>query len=136
MNASWRRFVALIPPHVKSPTRLNLLGFVLGVTALVLLEGQFSSVHSLSLAGAIVVAFGCLIFTPPRVLAVFTVFAVGWLVCNEASQMKDREFLALAILIGFGVVCLWVELTGAQVLKRIDTLEERLAEIESGRTES
>jgi uncharacterized membrane protein len=124
MNARWRRFVALMPPHVKRPSRLNLLGFVLGVTALVLLEGQFSSVHSL-----------CLIFTPPRVLAVFTVFAVGWLVCNEASQMKDREFLALAILIGFGVVCLCVELTGAQVLKRIDTLEERLAEIESGRTE-
>jgi hypothetical protein len=132
MTALWKRFTGLIPPYAKSPTRLSLLGVVACVAAIIILEMDKEatvSTHSLSVALATVLAIGCLIYTPPRLLGTLAIVAVGGLVCYAFKG--NLLLLVLAILVGLCWLTVGIAQVNELLLKRLDCLQEKLEEIES-----
>lgn len=128
MNAHWKRLAGFAPSYVKSPIRLNLLLMVAGIAALVVLERETFSIHGLLVAAAVVLATGCLIYTPPRLLLMFALLALSY----EASRASGgRYMMALLIVLGCGCIAWCIDNTGNLILRRLDTLEEKLGEIES-----
>jgi hypothetical protein len=133
MTALWKRLTGFVPLYAKSPTRLSLLGVASCIAALIVLERESFSIHDLSVAAGIVVAIGCLIYTPPRGLGILAIVAVGGLVCYEFDA--NLALLTVAILVGLCCWAYWFTVGIAQVnellLKRMDYLQEKLEEIES-----
>lgn len=130
MSALWKRLAGFVPSYVKSPTRLYVLAVVACIAALVILEREAFSVHSLSVAAAVVLAIGCLIYTPPRLLLMFALLAVGGFIWHEANRATWSQYTALLIVLGCGWIwIIWlISSTGNLILRRLDALEEKLGE--------
>lgn len=136
MRALWKRLARFVPSYVKTPTRLYVMAVVACIATLVILERwkETFAIHDLSVAGAIVLATGCLIYTPPRALGMITLVTVGAGLVRFVFK-GDLALLTVAILVGICCGSYWfkagVNQTNALILKRLDCLQEKLEEIES-----
>ena len=128
------RFFRPLPKEL--PPRLNALLAVLAIALWIVMFRYWEmdksvSTQTLLIGAGVVIAIGCLIYIPPRVLLGLAIGAVGTLIVYEAKGMKDWQILAGLIVIGFGWVTWCIDKGANLILRRLDTLEEKLVEIES-----
>jgi hypothetical protein len=137
MRALWKRLARPVPPFAKSPTRLYCLLTVFGVATIIVLEGEISSIHGLSIVGGIVIAIGALIYTSLRSLPWLAAIAIGVWSLSDQNHMKDWQKLTLLVALGFCWIS-WLIYHGVHLIlnslreldEKVDTLQEKMGNSE------
>jgi hypothetical protein len=137
LRTLWKRLVGFLPPYAKSPTRLYLLLAVVGIAAIIVLEGGIFSLHVLSVVAVIVIAIGCVTYTPPRSLPWLATIAASVWSFSDQNHMKDWQKLALLVAVGFCWIS-WLIYHGVHLIlnslreldEKVDILQEKIHDLE------